>query len=266
MTTAGPAAPERRVECRRRCVPNSAAWTRLPRRARPPAGHRRRRGPSLPGGMVLARSQRPLDAVAEGGAQDADPLGLLDVADEAVLVLQLVVGARQRDGVALLDAGPDKRQRQAEGDANGKTLETTCLVVGGFDIVAVNLFEFGQQWRFAFAKNSDLPRSKSPKYTLEQRKYLLGTGVKVTWPLEAPFRDEPLPALWASLRRMSQAHCRIPHATGLCRRFSFWIHKGPFVRIGHRRLFPGRRVCARRSARGAPAQNYLMPVMESSAR
>ena len=76
---------------------------------------------------------------------------------------------------------------------NGKSVETTCLVVGGFDLVAVNLFEFGQQWRFAFGKNSDLPRSKSPKYTPEQQKYLLATSVKVTWPLEAPFRDEPLP-------------------------------------------------------------------------
>lgn len=74
---------------------------------------------------------------------------------------------------------------------NGRTVETTCLVVGGFDLVAVNLFEFGQQWRFALAKNADLPRSKARKYTPEQQKYLLATSVKVTWPLEVPFRDEP---------------------------------------------------------------------------
>ncbi len=78
---------------------------------------------------------------------------------------------------------------------NGRTLETTCLVVGGFDLVAVNLFEFGQQWRFAFAKNSDLPRSRSPKYTPAQQQYLLATSVKVTWPLEPPFRDEPFTLL-----------------------------------------------------------------------
>ncbi|MGQ9548151.1 MAG: hypothetical protein ACUVSY_06395 [Roseiflexus sp.] len=29
------------------------------------------------------------------------------------------------------------------------------LVVGGFDLLAVNLFEFEQKWRFAFAKNSE---------------------------------------------------------------------------------------------------------------
>ncbi len=74
---------------------------------------------------------------------------------------------------------------------NGDELETTCLVVGGFDLVAVNLFHFGHQWRFAFAKNEDLPRSRSKKYTPEQRRYLLSTSVKISWPLVEPFRDEP---------------------------------------------------------------------------
>jgi hypothetical protein len=69
------------------------------------------------------------------------------------------------------------------------------LTVGGFDLVAVNLFEFGHHWRFAFAKNSDLPRTKSPKYTPEQRKYLLATSVRLTWPLEAPFKEEPFALL-----------------------------------------------------------------------
>lgn len=78
---------------------------------------------------------------------------------------------------------------------NGDTLKTACLVVGGFEILAVNLFEFGQKWRFAFAKNSDLPRSTYKKYTADQRKHLLATSIKVTWPLEAPFRDEPFSIL-----------------------------------------------------------------------
>jgi hypothetical protein len=69
------------------------------------------------------------------------------------------------------------------------------LVVGQFDLVAVNLFDFGEQWRFAFAKNVDLPRSPSKTYTPEQRKYLLQTTPKITWPLQAPFRDEPFSLL-----------------------------------------------------------------------
>ena len=40
---------------------------------------------------------------------------------------------------------------------NGHTVNTTCLAVGEFDIVAVSLYAFGDQWRFGFAKNSDLP-------------------------------------------------------------------------------------------------------------
>ena len=72
---------------------------------------------------------------------------------------------------------------------NGESVETTCLLVGGFDLLAVNLFEFGQEWRFAFAKNSDLPRTTSSKYTPEQRKFLLATSVRITWPLQPPFYE-----------------------------------------------------------------------------
>jgi len=78
---------------------------------------------------------------------------------------------------------------------NGKTVETTCLLVGGFDLLAVNLFEFGKAWRFAFVKNTDLPRTRSPKYTPRQRQHLLATSVKVGWPLQSPFRDEPFSLL-----------------------------------------------------------------------
>jgi hypothetical protein len=74
---------------------------------------------------------------------------------------------------------------------NGDALETTCLIVGEFDLVAVGLFEFGQQWRFAFAKNIDLPRSKGRKYTEEQRVHLLKSSMAITWPLQAPFEAEP---------------------------------------------------------------------------
>jgi len=67
--------------------------------------------------------------------------------------------------------------------------------VGEFDLLAVNLFDFGEQWRFAFAKNADLPRSPSKKYTPEQRAYVLQTTPKISWPLKPPFRDEPFSLL-----------------------------------------------------------------------
>jgi len=78
---------------------------------------------------------------------------------------------------------------------NGDVLKTVCLVVGGFDLLAVNLFEFGQQWRFAFVHNFDLPRSSSPKYTPAQQNYLLQTTPPITWPLQPPYESEPWPLL-----------------------------------------------------------------------
>lgn len=78
---------------------------------------------------------------------------------------------------------------------NGDSIATTCLVVGEFDLVAVNLFDFGQEWRFAFAKNVDLPRSSFKKYTPEQQSFLLQTTPKITWPLHPPYRAEPFSLL-----------------------------------------------------------------------
>jgi len=78
---------------------------------------------------------------------------------------------------------------------NGDRLATTCLLAGKFDILAINLFEFGQGWRFAFIANDQLPRSRYRRYTPEQRQYLLATSVEVRWPLEPPFYPEPFPLL-----------------------------------------------------------------------
>ncbi len=64
---------------------------------------------------------------------------------------------------------------------NGDKIKTTCLLVGEFDIVAVNLFAFRGHWDFAFALNRDLPRSTFSGYTPAQRKHLLATSVQVTW-------------------------------------------------------------------------------------
>ena len=73
---------------------------------------------------------------------------------------------------------------------DGSTLETTNLLRGGFDILAVNLFAFGDEWRFAFAKNSDLPASRHRRYSEYQREHLLATAVTVFWPPESPFCED----------------------------------------------------------------------------
>ena len=77
----------------------------------------------------------------------------------------------------------------------GGILETTCLVVGEFDMLAINLFEFGRKWHFAFARNVDLPRSKGHKYTAEQKQHLLQTTPRIELPLSPPYYDDPFVVL-----------------------------------------------------------------------
>ena len=74
---------------------------------------------------------------------------------------------------------------------DGSSLETTCILAGRFDLLAINLFEFGQQWRFGFVRNGDLPRSRYRKYSEYQRQHLLATSLPVTWPLEPPIVESP---------------------------------------------------------------------------
>ncbi|MEY4768166.1 MAG: hypothetical protein RL637_805 [Pseudomonadota bacterium] len=70
-------------------------------------------------------------------------------------------------------------------------LNTTLLLKGEFDLLAVNCFSFGEKWRFVFAKNKDLPTSNFKKYTPEQRSQLIASLIPVTWPPQAPFTDNP---------------------------------------------------------------------------
>jgi len=74
---------------------------------------------------------------------------------------------------------------------DGTKLVTTNLLIGDFDILAVNLFQFKQEWAFAFALNDDLPRSRHKAYTTMQREQLLATSVDVSLPITPPFVVNP---------------------------------------------------------------------------
>lgn len=78
---------------------------------------------------------------------------------------------------------------------DGTSVETTCLLINEFDLLAVNLFAFENEWRFVFVKNNVLPKTKHKKYTPEQQKLLLKGSVNVSWPPELPFTDEPFQLL-----------------------------------------------------------------------
>lgn len=70
---------------------------------------------------------------------------------------------------------------------DGSTVQTTNLLVGEFDILAANLFAFGNKWKFSFALNRNLEKSRYRKYTEYQQQHLLATMVKVSWPVRKPF-------------------------------------------------------------------------------
>jgi hypothetical protein len=102
---------------------------------------------------------------------------------------------RQEDGGWRGKVQVDASDRRTVILPNGERVTTTCLVAGEFDLLAVNLFAFEDRWRFASAKNKDLPRSRWKGYTEKQRKYLLATLVEVTWPPRPPFHEAPFSLL-----------------------------------------------------------------------
>lgn len=70
---------------------------------------------------------------------------------------------------------------------DGSALNTTLLLRGEFDILAVNCFAFESRWRFVFARNSDLPSSNYRLYSEKQRRFLIASLIPVSWPPEPPF-------------------------------------------------------------------------------
>lgn len=96
----------------------------------------------------------------------------------------------------------DRREVTFDDDS---TLNTTLLLRGEFDILAVNCFAFGDTWRFQFALNEDLKTSKHRKYTQEQRQNLIASLQTVAWPPEKPFTDsfdEILERAWERSQRV----------------------------------------------------------------
>jgi len=73
---------------------------------------------------------------------------------------------------------------------SGKKLNTTLLLRGEFDILAVNCYAFEKKWRFVFARNQDLPCSNYKKYTPKVRKALIASLISVTWPPKPPFYSD----------------------------------------------------------------------------
>jgi hypothetical protein len=88
--------------------------------------------------------------------------------------------------------------------SDGSTVTTTSLKVGEFDALAVCMFAVANGWSFAFAKNSELPRSNKKSYTELQRSELLSTNMKIGWPVTPPYQSDPFSVLDALVLERSR--------------------------------------------------------------
>jgi hypothetical protein len=73
---------------------------------------------------------------------------------------------------------------------DGSTLETTCYLVGEYDILAVSLHPFTGKWRFGFKENARLQRTCSKKYSPQQKAHLLATLETIEYPLDPTWTDD----------------------------------------------------------------------------
>lgn len=89
-------------------------------------------------------------------------------------------------GLAQVD-GSDRRPVRMP---DGTVLNTTLLLRGEFDVLAVSCYAFTSQWDFVFARNRDLPPTSWKGYTPEQSQQLIASLVTVTWPPQPPFYDD----------------------------------------------------------------------------
>jgi len=115
--------------------------------------------------------------------------------------LQTAMVRQLDDGTWVGKAQVDASDRRIIKFKDGSTLNTTLLLCGEFDLLAVSCFAFDGTWQFVFAKNSDLPTSTYRRYTDEQRKQLIASLVSVSWPPTAPFYVDPFPLLDELIRR-----------------------------------------------------------------
>jgi hypothetical protein len=80
---------------------------------------------------------------------------------------------------------------------DGSSVKTTALLVGEFDVVAVNIHAFEDKWAFAFCKNSDLitmeesTRGPAGTYTPAQKRGLIKTLQPLPRDIPAPYSRDP---------------------------------------------------------------------------
>ena len=81
---------------------------------------------------------------------------------------------------------------------NGHVVNTTNYRFGDYAILAVPLFPFTGKWDFAYLLNRDCTATTSTKYSEEDRKYLIRTVEKLSYPLSDRWTDD----IFEAIRRL----------------------------------------------------------------
>jgi hypothetical protein len=100
-----------------------------------------------------------------------------------------MISRDEKTGIWTGKAQVDGSDRRDVKFPDGTILNTTLLLRGEFDILAVNCYAFEDKWNFVFARNCDLPCSTFKKYTKKQRAKLVASLIPVSWPPQKPFRN-----------------------------------------------------------------------------
>lgn len=123
----------------------------------------------------------------------------------SVEVKSLQTNSIKKDGGAWRGkAQVDGSDRRIVRFPDGTELNTTLLLRGQFDILAVNCFAFGGRWKFVFALNRDLPKSIHKPYTQAQRDQLIASLVSVSWPPSPPFVADLFPLVKSLYRERTK--------------------------------------------------------------
>jgi hypothetical protein len=88
-----------------------------------------------------------------------------------------------KNGIYVASVQNDASDKRVIVLPNGEQINTTNYQIGEYDILAVPLFVFTNEWTFAYKLNQNCRKSKSSKYSSEQKKYLLATTENITYPL-----------------------------------------------------------------------------------
>ncbi|MEV0681930.1 hypothetical protein AB0I60_35955 [Actinosynnema sp. NPDC050436] len=105
--------------------------------------------------------------------------------------------ARKRSGRVEPFYQCDASDRREVIFADDTSVETTALLVGEFDVVAVNIHAFTGKWDFVFAKNEDLPtmegatRGAARNYTPYQQQNLIRTSIAIDLDPGEPYVRDP---------------------------------------------------------------------------